>query len=496
MRCIKALLALQLVAVPVLGQVVTSVPGSGNGTAQTITATGAATASTSGNTTTINVPVPTAQSVGAVPFVSGAYFVFDGDSRVCGTPNTCQPIPYVIPASPTGNDFPSQAMKLPAFAGHGTGINLGIGGQTCEQISARYPNDAHLYSPAVTGKPGYFILNCGTNDEAETASQIETAIAGIWSQAVTDGYTVIATTNPNHATTSATRNLNDTYNTWIRSQKGVGYNYLADLQNVLHDVYDSSTFFTDRTHFTNLGYLLIAQTVADALQNLGSAFFSMPLAGRYIVPGTGNSSTRLEETCLYSLTTGTSDGCGGYGSIPLATTASYVWAWGDNTLASLIDGSNILAMGHGAGANIVHQGNGLFLLCSPTGDFAGASCAGANSSVGSSYSTAYGYASTTSAQCTSVGVGAGCTAAGAVEVATTTNSNSLPNSFKFNGTILGRLSGTLASLPACAAALDGSSAGVTDSTLAMISANIGSTITGGGTNHVRAYCNGTNWVVD
>ena len=48
-----------------------------------------------------------------------------------------------------------------------------------------------------------------------------------------------------------------------------------------------------------------------------------------------------------------------------------------------------------------------------------------------------------------------------------------------------------AGLPACAAGVEGTIASITDST----TTSNGATITGGGTNHVSAYCNGTNWVV-
>lgn len=48
-----------------------------------------------------------------------------------------------------------------------------------------------------------------------------------------------------------------------------------------------------------------------------------------------------------------------------------------------------------------------------------------------------------------------------------------------------------ASLPACSGALEGTTASVTNST----TATWGDTITGGGANHVGAYCNGTNWTV-
>jgi hypothetical protein len=49
---------------------------------------------------------------------------------------------------------------------------------------------------------------------------------------------------------------------------------------------------------------------------------------------------------------------------------------------------------------------------------------------------------------------------------------------------------TFSTLPTCTSGLEGTRAAVTDSTVTT------GTITGGGANHVPAYCNGTNWVVD
>jgi hypothetical protein len=50
---------------------------------------------------------------------------------------------------------------------------------------------------------------------------------------------------------------------------------------------------------------------------------------------------------------------------------------------------------------------------------------------------------------------------------------------------------TFATLPSCVAGLEGTKAAVTDST----TNSYGATITGAGSNHVPAYCNGTNWIV-
>ena len=53
------------------------------------------------------------------------------------------------------------------------------------------------------------------------------------------------------------------------------------------------------------------------------------------------------------------------------------------------------------------------------------------------------------------------------------------------------LATVFANLPACSSALEGSRQAVTDST----TATWGATVTGGSTNHIEAYCDGTNWTV-
>lgn len=58
-----------------------------------------------------------------------------------------------------------------------------------------------------------------------------------------------------------------------------------------------------------------------------------------------------------------------------------------------------------------------------------------------------------------------------------------------NGYVLLGSPVAFASLPACSAALEGAARPVNDSTTATYNA----TITGSGTNHILAYCNGTNW---
>jgi hypothetical protein len=67
--------------------------------------------------------------------------------------------------------------------------------------------------------------------------------------------------------------------------------------------------------------------------------------------------------------------------------------------------------------------------------------------------------------------------------------NSLPG-LNFGG-VFGTVPKTFAQLMTCSSAVEGFETAITDSTTATFAA----TISGGGSNHVKAYCNGTNWTV-
>jgi len=62
-------------------------------------------------------------------------------------------------------------------------------------------------------------------------------------------------------------------------------------------------------------------------------------------------------------------------------------------------------------------------------------------------------------------------------------------------TRIGWGSAVVANLPAASAALKGYRAYVTDASVVYSSANLGSTVAGGGSNCVPVFCNGTNWVI-
>lgn len=115
---------------------------------------------------------------------AGSNFAFIGDSITVGVRVT------------TGKDWPSQSMLGNWFAGQGTKYNLGVSGNTCAQVLARYTTDAHPLSPAVTGKTGYFFVFCGVNDisTGSTVSTVYANLLSIYQAAHTDGWKVVGVT--------------------------------------------------------------------------------------------------------------------------------------------------------------------------------------------------------------------------------------------------------------------------------------------------------------
>lgn len=61
--------------------------------------------------------------------------------------------------------------------------------------------------------------------------------------------------------------------------------------------------------------------------------------------------------------------------------------------------------------------------------------------------------------------------------------------------VLALVSDAVAKLPAASAAYKGFRATVADASVPYTSANVGSTVAGGGANSAPVYCNGTNWVI-
>lgn len=344
---------------------------------------------------------------GGLTPISNANFVFDGDSLTAGS----------APAN-GANSYPSQAGLLPSLATHGTVINTGVAGRTCEQISTAYAAEVHPSSPAVTGKPGYFFLMCGTNNiVADSVAAAYTAIQGIWSQAKTDGFKVIAMTIPYASSTSATNGKVDAYNGAIRGggfPSSQFYDYLVDVNNFLPDPFDPLYFQSDHLHPTAAGNTILARRANDALTYLGSTAIG-ETASRYVTLGSGSNNVRLSLNSMFNLTTGSNDTAGGESSLQALTTGSDMTGFGYGSCGSAQGATDGTCVGYLAGNGEVSGADFVFI-----GRQAGAAST-ATQSVGIG---SFALISDTGGNNTAVGYNAcGATAAGSFNVCLGANSN-------------------------------------------------------------------------
>jgi lysophospholipase L1-like esterase len=281
----------------------------------------------------------------------------------------------------------------------------------------------------------------GTVTITPSATTIFTAIQNRWNSGKADNWKVVAITNPNHGTTSATRGMNDAYNALIRGAARCTatvttncFDYLMDMQTIMNDVWNQTYFYTDQTHFTNTGYGIWAQSAANALISTGAERLSMPVGGRYISPGTGAGNTRLEENCGYALTTGANNLCGGYGAFLGANTASFDVVLGPNSGYTITSGSADIIVGNGLGDNLTTGGNNVLIGGDTSGNYSFAVSLGNSASVGGNSGIAVGHSATAAGNSLAIGGGATASASGAVEIDPVgSGTNATTNSLQFQG---------------------------------------------------------------
>ena len=125
--------------------------------------------------------------------LSSSQFEFAYTANIgTGTGGTIEDASYLVPF---------YTANLPYFNGHGTPMieYSPTGGMTIQAEAANYSTIFHAYSPAVTGQPGFFIIEGGINDlqaDCESYPTLQGQIASLWTQAHTDGWTVVQTTIP------------------------------------------------------------------------------------------------------------------------------------------------------------------------------------------------------------------------------------------------------------------------------------------------------------
>jgi lysophospholipase L1-like esterase len=182
-----------------------------------------------------------------------------------------------VPGCTSWTDQAASLLNVPFY-------NRGVGGQTCAQILARWPTDAH---PILVANAAYAIIFCGTNDIGAgfSDSQIEQTISAMSSLAIADGaIPVVATVGPfalsvANDTLEATR---QSVNAWIRATYPMVLDFDAVNADPSNPRQQNPLYVGDSTHLNLAGRIAegnyVAQSVAGNTQGFPSIWsFHTPI---------------------------------------------------------------------------------------------------------------------------------------------------------------------------------------------------------------------------
>ena len=172
------------------------------------------------------------------------------------------------PATATGSTALSFAIGV-------TGIPVPTFGMTTwpGSTSFTYTGTPHLLSKAVTGVPSVYCNFYGYNDVANSISPTTTqaAYASLVSLALADNSTVVVMTIPWSFPSGSPASFNPqitALNTWIKTTYANTPNVIIDDVAALPEFQSYSPLYytpSEGVHFTDLGYSIIAQSVASAI---------------------------------------------------------------------------------------------------------------------------------------------------------------------------------------------------------------------------------------
>jgi lysophospholipase L1-like esterase len=301
--------------------------------------------------------------------------VFAGDSR-CAQDLSNQTWTYVL-------------RSQTQFNGRVAGWhNTCVAGRTIEQMAAAYTTEVQPFKPSTTGiAQTYLFVYVGTNDLSDggvdTPAVAYTNLAAYWAQAVSDGFTVIALTEPPRGTSSAggyTSNNIEQFNDLLRTAPPASYFKLVDMALVLPNPYNQNYFQSDYIHPSYpQGNLIEAQYVNWTFggpypgdiqsqfdgRTFGAWNFSCDINGLGLTTFAGSGDTACGIMASQNITSGTNDTSLGSYALNGLTTGSFntgigiqsLWqettgagntGVGDDTLFNSITATGNTAVGHQA----------------------------------------------------------------------------------------------------------------------------------------------------
>ncbi|MFN8941539.1 MAG: GDSL-type esterase/lipase family protein [Acidobacteriota bacterium] len=156
-------------------------------------------------------------------------------------------------------------------------LNGAVSGSTSVTVLARFATTVTPYAKTTNAEQCYFALLIGTNDlrllPADSAATIFGRISTIWSQAVAQGYNVIAMTIPPAVDiTGGQETKRLALNVLIRAAN-TSYSYLNDVALQMPNSADTTYYDIDGIHFNNAGRARLSKYLAQIImgaQNVGS----------------------------------------------------------------------------------------------------------------------------------------------------------------------------------------------------------------------------------
>jgi hypothetical protein len=240
-------------------------------------------------------------------------------------------------------NLPFNTTSQGALKGVGTTVMKLANPVSIAGLATNYSSLFHSISPAVSGNPGYLIIDGITNDfalytcDSTSVATLEANLQSIWSQAHTDGWTVVMG-SPNAV-------LYNEYEfrclsfypylisieKWLYSQGkdqsnasgGQYWDLFADVQKVVEDAHDTSLVASNGglgPQGANMASAVLASVISSGISYFGSKspeFFGLPqanvgglanAAGRIIVPNVDSNyafavTDAAQDTILFQIDT-------------------------------------------------------------------------------------------------------------------------------------------------------------------------------------------------
>jgi lysophospholipase L1-like esterase len=189
--------------------------------------------------------------------------------------------------SACGYAWPQTTGTRAFVSGHGTTVTIPIvsAATTITDLISNYTANVHPLSPAVTGNPGFLVIQVGFNDIGNSCTSLaamKTNFQSLWSTAHADNWTIVQTSviqGPWNTTFCAQApSVFASTNDWLRGQAkgslsatGQFWDKFIDVAQSLSDNTNQTLFKSDNVHLNDGGNSVAADLTNEELALQGSA---------------------------------------------------------------------------------------------------------------------------------------------------------------------------------------------------------------------------------